>query len=153
MAVLRPFRATDAFRSRVLDVLSLAGNEILDLGNLYTAAMPAWLAAGFEEALAGDRELDGLELLTLGYGSGDAAEVIPFRVAPGWREATARIRFAEAMAGPVDLDRGQYEDLHDGRAVRGLDYRPSDEFVIDRVGTAEDRQFQVYGIEYYRYAG
>ncbi len=152
MAVLQAFRRSDRFEAEILNKLSLGGAAIRDLGNLYTAAMPAWLAAGFEEALREDRELTGEELLTFGYGSGDAAEVIPFFVAPGWREATARILFDEAMAPAVDLTESQYVALHDGRRVEGLDHVPSDEFVIDRVGQCDDRKFQDIGIEYYRYA-
>ena len=151
MATLHAFRASSDFRRDVLDKLALGSHAIRDLGNLYTAALPAWLAAGFEEALADGRELAGDELLTMGYGSGDAAEVIPFHVASGWQTAAARIAFAAAMQGAVDLTREQYEALHDGRRVSGLTYRPANEFVIERVGGAEERHFQDIGIEYYGY--
>jgi hydroxymethylglutaryl-CoA synthase len=153
MAVLQAFRASDAFENAVLDKLSLGSRAIKDLGNLYTAAMPAWLAAGFEQALDEGLDLAGRELLTLGYGSGDAAEVIPFYGAPGWRDATRRIRFAESMAPALDVTRDQYVALHDGRRVDGLDYEPGNEFVVDHVGKSEDRHFQDAGIEYYRYVG
>jgi hypothetical protein len=53
----------------------------------------------------------------------------------------------------VDLDFEQYKALHDGRKVRGLDYLPRNEFVIEKVGRADERQFQDLGIEYYRYVG
>ena len=76
-----------------------------------------------------------------------------FYVAPGWREATRRIRFAQAMATAYDLSESQYVALHDGRRVDDLDYEPHREFVVDRVGLSEDRHFQDVGIEYYRYAG
>jgi len=126
---------------------------MLDLGNLYTAALPAWIAAGFEEAADESRDLTGEELLTLGYGSGDAAEVIPFIVADGWREATARIGFGRSMEFAVDLDESQYIALHDGRRVPNLEYLPQSEFVIDKVGRIDERQFQDIGIEYYKYVG
>ena len=45
------------------------------------------------------------------------------------------------------------KDLHDGRRVSGLDYVPRAEFVIDRVGHQDQRQFQDLGIEYYRFVG
>lgn len=153
MAVLRIFRASRRYRREILDKLALGSDTMLDLGNLYTAALPAWIAAGFEQALDEDRKLEGQELLTLGYGSGDAAEVIPFIVSDEWREATAAIGFAKAMELAVDLTREQYEALHDGRRVTGLDYVPQNEFVIERVGCSDQRQFQDVGIEYYRYAG
>ena len=151
MAVFRSFRASRRYRREILDKLALGSDTMLDLGNLYTAALPAWMAAGFEEALDENRELSGEEMLTLGYGSGDAAEVIPLTVSSDWREATAAMGFAKAMEFAIDLDMQQYQALHDGRRVRELTYLPKDEFVIDKVGRTDERQFQDIGIEYYRY--
>jgi len=151
MAAMRAFRASRHYRKEILDKLALGSDTMLDLGNLYTAALPAWMAAGFEQALDEDTLSAGEEVLTLGYGSGDAAEVIPFFMADGWREATEKIRFGEAMQHVVDLDREQYEALHDGRRVKGLDYLPRNEFVIDRVGATEERHFSDLGIEYYKF--
>ena len=147
MAVLQAFRQSDDYQDSVLGKLALGARDIRDLGNLYTAALPAWLAAGFEEALRDDLPLAGDELLTMGYGSGDAAEVIPFFVADGWQEAASRIRFSDAMQTTVDLDRDQYEALHDGRRADSLNYVPANEFVIDSVGQADARHFQDIGIE------
>ncbi|MBT8087549.1 MAG: hydroxymethylglutaryl-CoA synthase, partial [Gammaproteobacteria bacterium] len=151
MAALRAFRASRHFRKEILDKLALGSDMMLDLGNLYTAALPAWMAAGFEQALEEDSLAAGEEVLTLGYGSGDAAEVIPFFMADNWRDAAARMRFGASMDLAIDLDREQYEALHDGRRVAGLDYVANNEFVIDRVGGAEERHFTDFGIEYYRF--
>jgi hydroxymethylglutaryl-CoA synthase len=153
MAALQAFRASRHYRREILDKLALGSDTMLDLGNLYTAALPAWLAAGFEQALDEGSLKTGEEVLTLGYGSGDAAEVIPFFMADNWRDATARIAFADAMALTVDLTEAQYQALHDGRRVEGLDYVPRNEFVIDRVGRSNARHFADLGIEYYRYVG
>lgn len=153
MAVLRAFRASRHFRREILDKLALGSDTMLDLGNLYTAALPAWLAAGFEQALDEGSLSSGEEVLTLGYGSGDAAEVIPFFVASGWREATSAIGFGTAMQFTVDLDQEQYIALHDGRRANNLDYLPRNEFVIDHVGRVNERHFTDLGIEYYRYVG
>jgi hydroxymethylglutaryl-CoA synthase len=109
------------------------------------------MAAGFEQAADENRDLAGEEMLTLGYGSGDAAEVIPLVIAKEWREATAKIRFADSMEFAVDLNEKQYADLHDGRRVTDLGYLPKDEFIIEKVGRTDQRQFQDLGIEYYRY--
>ena len=151
MAALRVFRASRHFRREILDKMALGSDTMLDLGNLYTAALPAWMAAGFEQALDEDSLAAGEEVLTLGYGSGDAAEVIPFFMADGWREATAAIGFGDVMQVAVDLNQEQYIALHDGRRARGLDIISRNEFVIDRVGKTDERQFTDLGIEYYRY--
>ena len=153
MAVMRVFRASRHFRREVLDKLALGSDSMLDLGNLYTAALPAWMAAGFEQALDENSLCRGEEVLTLGYGSGDAAEVIPFFMADRWREATAAIGFGKVMEYAVDLNFEQYVALHDGHPVSGLDYVPANEFVIDSVGSINERQFSDFGIEYYRFVG
>ena len=151
MAAMRAFRAAPGYRKEILGKLRLGSDTMLDLGNLYTAALPAWMAAGFEQALEEGSFEVGEEVLTLGYGSGDAAEVIPFFIAEGWREATRKIGFAQAMTPAIDLDFDQYVALHDGRRVTGLEYEPSNEFIIDNVGTADERHFADLGIEYYKY--
>ena len=143
--------ASRHFRREILDKMKLGSDTMLDLGNLYTAALPAWMAAGFEQALDENSLAAGQEVLTLGYGSGDAAEVIPFFMAEGWKEATRKIRFADAMQFAVDLTFEQYKALHDGRRASGLDYVPHNEFVIDRVGGSNERHFADLGIEYYKY--
>jgi hydroxymethylglutaryl-CoA synthase len=150
-AALHAFRASGTYQREVLDKLALGSDSNCDFGNLYTAALPAWLAAGFEIALDDDRDLAGEELLTMGYGSGDAAEVIPFFVADGWEDAAARIRFDAAMEGAIDLGREQYERLHDRVPVSGLEYAISDEFIVERIGDCDDRSFRDIGIEYHRY--
>jgi hydroxymethylglutaryl-CoA synthase len=153
MAVFKIFRASRKYRREILDKLALGSDTMLDLGNVYTAALPAWMAAGFEQALDENHDLGGQEILTLGYGSGDAAEVIPLIVSKDWKKATRSIGFSDAMELAVDLDFEQYKALHDGRKVKGLGYLPRNEFVIEKVGRADERQFQDLGIEYYRYVG
>jgi hydroxymethylglutaryl-CoA synthase len=151
MAVLKAFRASDAYRQAVDDKLRLGSAMTMELGNLYTAALPAWLAAGLEDAATRGIALDDRGLLVLGYGSGDAAEAIPARVAPAWREAARAIRFHDALAGAFDLDRAQYEALHDTGTLDGIPVPTG--VVIDHVGTHDDPVFQDFGIAYYRYGG
>ena len=153
MAALRVFRASRHYRVEVLDKLALGSDAMLDLGNLYTAALPAWLAAGFEQGRDENRLQAGEEVLTLGYGSGDAAEVIPFYIADGWREATQAIGFGRVMDRAVDLNYEQYKLLHAGEIPTDLAYVPKNEFIVDHVGNAEERHFSDLGIEYYRYVG
>ena len=151
MALLRVFRGSHAYRERVLDKLALGSDPMLDLGNLYTAALPAWIAAGLEEAVNEGRDLAGQEVLTFGYGSGDAAEVIPFRIVPGWEAAARKIGFKAALAVARDLSKSEYERLHDGKRLPETDADGANEFVIERVGDATDARFQDIGIEYYRF--
>ena len=149
----RVVRKSDAFRAFVQRKLGLGSERMRELGNLYTAALPAWLAAGFEQALEEDLALSGETLIAIGYGSGDAAEALPLRVVDGWQEAAKRIGFRRALQGAVDLDQAQYEALHDG--VEGGEALPASapgRFVIDMVGATHSPEFQDIGLEYYRRA-
>lgn len=150
-SLLRHLRRSEVWQARVADKLALGSEMMRDLGNLYTAAMPAWLAAGFVQAVQENMALDGQRWLALGYGSGDAAEALPMQVAEGWREAAERINFLDALRDPLDLDQDQYGALHEGR-VAALDPVPAhDEFVVDAIGERDEPDFRDVGIEYYRY--
>ncbi|MEO6827862.1 MAG: hypothetical protein ABI255_04910 [Microbacteriaceae bacterium] len=147
-------RRTELWRSLVDGKLGLGSDAMRDLGNLYTAALPAWLAAGLTQAARAGDELAGQEWLALGYGSGDAAEAMPMRVAPGWRAAAERINFQAALGDPAeltDLEQEGYLALHDGRTGALSAVAAHDEFVVDRVGTANGPDFFDLGVEYYRY--
>jgi hydroxymethylglutaryl-CoA synthase len=144
-------RGLDLWQSLVVDKLSLGSDAMRDLGNLYSAALPAWLASGLRQAKDDGLDLAGQRWLALGYGSGDAAEALPMRVADGWEEAAGRIDFAEALGDPVDLTEAQYLALHEGRSSDLVPVPPSDEFVVESVGTVDGPDFHNLGIEYYRY--
>ena len=152
-ALLKAFRKSDAYQRMVEHTLHTGSDAMMEFGNLYTAALPAWLAAGMDDAAARGIELDGRDLLLLGYGSGDAAEAIPARVAPGWRAAALAIRFHDALSGVVDLDQNEYAALHDTGALDGMGTTTLSGVVNDRIGTRNERAFQDFGIAYYRYLG
>lgn len=149
--VRRHLRRTETWASLVEQKLGLGEDAMRDLGNLYTAALPAWIAAGFVQAHEEALPIAGQEWLALGYGSGDAAEALPMRVVDGWQEAASRINFSQALGDPVDLDRQQYEALHDGRTGTVVPVPVTDEFEVDRVGTSSGPDVADFGIEYYRY--
>lgn len=141
-------RRRPEFRELLARKMGLGGELVKDLGNLYSAALPAWIAAGLEEAHKGEADLAGASMVMVGYGSGDAAEAIPMTAVPGWRDAAARIHFEKALTRASDLTREQYESLHDGTLVEHS-FQPVDEFAILRVGETYDASFQDLGVEYY----
>ena len=118
-------------------------------GNLYTASLPAWMAAGIEQAAGEGLSLAGRDVLTVGYGSGDAAEVMPMRFVDGWEQAARCIDFAGAMAGGRDLGPADYQALHGGADLSRRHHRPG-VFYIDDIGSRRGH-FDDAGIEYYRY--
>ena len=152
LGVLRVFRHTDAFREFVLGRMQLGARAMFELGNLYTAALPAWLAAGLAEAADSKAQLAGAEILLVGYGSGDAAEVMPMTVVPGWEQAARAIDFDNCLSPSVDLSFEQYLELRGERPRQDfVPFTPRAEFVVERVGKESADAFQDAGIEYYRY--
>lgn len=149
--LLRYLRNTEVWDTLVSGKLSLGSEMMRDLGNLYTAALPAWLAAGLVQAQSDRLSLAGQHWLALGYGSGDAAEALPMQVVEGWEDAAARINFRAALGDPVDLTHGQYAALHDGVPAELKPVPAHDEFVVDHIGNIDEPGFRDVGIEYYRY--
>src|SRR5688572_13689609 len=54
---VKAFRRSPAFERFVADKLSLGAEIVRDLGNLYTASLPAWIGAALEDAHARDVDL------------------------------------------------------------------------------------------------
>lgn len=150
-AVAQVLRKRPSFRELLTEKMSLGGETVSKLGNLYSAALPAWIAAGLEEGAELQLDLTGCTMVAIGYGSGDAAEAIPISPVSGWEKAAQRIRANKALEGAIDLSQEQYESLHDRRELLGVDYSPHHQFVISRVGTAYEADFQDLGMEYYEY--
>ncbi|MFT3907340.1 MAG: hydroxymethylglutaryl-CoA synthase [Steroidobacteraceae bacterium] len=150
-AVAKAFRETPEYQELVEKKMTLGSAAMMEVGNVYTASLPGWLAAGLEEAAATGVDLTGKELLLVAYGSGDASESMPAELMPGWEVAALKTRMADVLATPVDLDRGQYEALHEGRKALELGVPAFSGFVVDRIGTSTSPDYQDAGIEYYRH--
>ncbi|WP_018014064.1 hydroxymethylglutaryl-CoA synthase [Teredinibacter turnerae] len=148
---MRTIRVLPRFESfkRIQEKMALGSELMKNVGNLYSAALPAWIAAGLEDAQQSGVDLTGQEILTLGYGSGDAAEAIPMQVVEGWQEHAKKIRFASAFEGAVDLSENQYIALHSGRQPVDLPMDTEGEFFISRIGKNSGGDFDEDGIEYY----
>lgn len=151
MTVLRAFRKTGCYQKLVEEPMRLGEEIMKNLGNLYAAALPAWMVAGLSQAAGENRELAGKEMLIVGYGSGDAAEVIPAKISPEWREAANLMDIQKAMQNPTDLTQAQYESLHQTGDAEGLPNPPSNEFVVSHTGVNDEGPIQDLGIEYYQY--
>jgi hydroxymethylglutaryl-CoA synthase len=146
------FRDSEIYRTVVDGKMKLGAAVMMELGNLYSASLPAWVASGLEEAAAKGLALEGKDILMIGYGSGDSSEVLPARVVPGWEKVAPRFFSIGALGDGLDIGRDQYEALHDGRKAPNLTPPNVMGFVVDRIGTETSAKFQDYGIEYYRYS-
>jgi hydroxymethylglutaryl-CoA synthase len=147
--LLREFRTSTEFTALVASKMSLGSEVMKEIGNVYCAALPAWIAAGMEDAYLRRMPLAGGKVLAVGYGSGDAAEAIPMTVVPGWEAAAAKIGFEAALETFQDLSQAQYEALHDTGDAPGL-RDPDTGFVIESIGTSMNPNLSDDGIEYYR---
>lgn len=150
LAIARHLGNHGEFAERVLAAIEPGRALVRQFGNLYTASLPAWIAAAFADARARELAWDGRELTLVGYGSGDAAEVWFGRVVTGWQDSAARIDLTTATAEAIDLSREDYEALHDRRATaRALPQaRP---FAVAGRGRSYDRHWQDVGINHYRF--
>lgn len=146
-ATARAFRKSERFGELMT---RLGDSAIKNVGNLYTASLPAWMAAGIEEAVEQNAALTGEQILTVGYGSGDAAEVIPMRFVPGWEQAARKIAFRESLAPDSAISEADYRALHKGELLSNASAELGEAFYIDHIG-ARTEQFDDSGIEYYRY--
>ena len=148
--VHRRARRSDKYRDAVQQKMQLGSAPMKELGNLYTGALPAWLGAGLEQAAKTGVSI-AEEILLIGYGSGDAAEAIPIHLVQGWEKAAQRLDLEGAMQNYVDLNEAQYAALRDGKTIADLNYQPHSEFIIDRIGSLHEDDFQDTGIDYYRF--
>ena len=150
MKLLRAFRDTTEHQRVVTQKTGLGQEYIKEFGNLYSAALPAWIGAGLEAAFNEKRELGKEAVLALGYGSGDAAEAIPMRVAPNWREAAAKLNTSEALQHSRCLNREEYLALHAGTPFDSLN-EPVPGFNITHTGRGEQSNVDDTGIDYYEF--
>jgi hydroxymethylglutaryl-CoA synthase len=149
--LLREFRQDARFDELVAAKMKLGADVMAELGNVYCASLPCWIAAGLEQAVEMDLDLAGASVLAVGYGSGDAAEAIPMTVAPAWADAAGSIGFGAAMSDCIDLTHDQYLALHAGEPLEVAGWSPHDEFVVEHVGRNIGPRFADDGVEYYAY--
>ncbi|MCG8463907.1 MAG: hypothetical protein MI750_03510 [Xanthomonadales bacterium] len=151
-------RRTEAFKHFCQQRLSLGEQLTAELGNLYTASLPSWVAAGFNAALQHDNTVFGEKVWMVGYGSGDASEAIPLLVSPNWREAAQNIQFEKALAHAYSLNQDEYEALHDHARDVALAAHNDDgdllglpPFSISRFGERYEQDFQDLSVPYYQF--
>ena len=144
----RYFRSSLKFKGLMTE---LGMSEMQQVGNLYTASLPAWIAAGLENAATNNIELHGNRILTIGYGSGDAAEIIPMGLTKNWRESASNISFQKALQNPIDIDEETYVSLHSGELPKSSLVEAPEVFYIDKIG-AREGMIDDFGIEYYKFS-
>ncbi len=149
-SAVKYFKRTHKFKSVLTRKMRYGVDRMMDFGNLYTGSLPAWIAAGLEDAADQGIELSEKSFLTIGYGSGDAAEAMMIHVVDGWQLAASKLNIKSALESPIDLTQEEYEALHDGLASPCPEYEPIGQFIVDYIGDHRNGYHDM-GIEYYRY--
>lgn len=150
-AVAKALRRQPEFAAWVRDKMALGEASMRNFGNLYAASLPACLAAGLDAAATGGVSVDGERWLAVGYGSGDAAEIVPLAVAPGATRRATAIRLGDVLARSRDLGKDEYAALHAKRwEPWALKSRPRAWFVARRGRTGEGAFVDV-GIPYFEF--
>ena len=127
-----------------------AGRGVVrQLGNLYSASLPAWMGAAFEEAAEAPDGEEGSEVLLLGYGSGDASLAVMGRLVPGWQSSARALGFSKGLAGALDIDRESYERAHD--RIEEIAVPVEGEVMLSGLGDGESFGFDDRGIPRYAY--
>ena len=148
---LKSLNRIKLFKDKVLSKIKL-GNELTkEMGNIYSGSIFAWLAAGIEDSIKNGKDLNGKDGLLIGYGSGDAAEVIPISFTQDCCDKESNIKYSSAFSEPVNLNHKQYIKLRTNKILEGVESRKSKGFVVSKVGKEESTDFQDAGIEYYEY--
>ena len=148
---LKSLNRIKPFKDKVLSKIKL-GNELTkEMGNIYSGSIFAWLAAGIEDSMKNGKDLNGKDGLLIGYGSGDAAEVIPISFTQDCCDKESNIKYSSAFSEPVNLNHKQYIKLRTNKILEGVEIRKSKGFVVSKVGKEESTDFQDAGIEYYEY--
>ncbi len=108
----RSLHKSQAYTLALEPRLELGKSRTAHFGNLYTASLPAWVAAALTEASAESVELRDEQWLLVGYGSGDAADILIGKVVDGWRDAAAKINVDRAMEAPTNVTESNYRAIH-----------------------------------------
>ncbi len=141
-------RRYPVFKNYVATKTQLGSEITAEFGNLYSAALSAWLAAGFDDAVKRGEELADKSLLAIGYGSGDAALAMAIQPVSGWQAAAAKIDCSAALQGANNINQAEYECLHDHGRIDGKHRHPNG-CTIANYGEILDGAFQDIGVPYY----
>ena len=149
--VIKKIKDDDQFQNNVLAKIEYGSLLTMEMGNIYSGSVFGWLAAGMEDAISRGIDWSNKEALLFGYGSGDAAEVIPLIFTNDWKEASIKTNFSGAFEDQYDLSHQQYLTLRSEKTTNGIDYQLRNQFIVKRIGTEERDDFQDAGIEYYEF--
>ena len=139
----------ESFKAYRNDRCGLGKQLTRQLGNLYSASLPAWLGAGFEDASQQNLDLTGKSILLIGYGSGDAALAVEGTMVDGWQEAAQKLSFTNSLADAIDLSEQDYNDAHDRK--KGYVVSPSNEIALLNIGESANEERNDKGIPFYQY--
>jgi hydroxymethylglutaryl-CoA synthase len=132
--------------------LSLGNTNLSELGNIYSGSLFAWIASALEDALTSDLDITTHKWLAVGYGSGNAAEIIPMKISKNWADYACKINFKNAFKESYDLTQEEYKKVH--QLKYDLDFRPPiTGFKISKFGNQDSLNYSDKDIPYYTFLG
>ena len=149
--ILKELHRYEPFKTKALSKLKLGSELTKEMGNIYSGSIFGWLAAGIEDSKKNGKTLNGKDALLIGYGSGDAAEVIPITFTNECCELDKNIKYSDAFDSPINLDHNQYVKLRTNKVLEGIQSSNNKGFFVSKIGSEESKDFQDAGIEYYEY--
>ena len=89
--------------------------------------------------------------LAVGYGSGNACEILPLTINENWQHHL-QSNLASSLASSNTLSQTDYEALHKNTIDRNY-HQPTNGFIIDRVGQTKNETFEDQDIAFYKFLG
>ena len=143
---LRAITKTDDYRAFVKEKLEKASRASSLVGNMYACSIFLALMSTLESDCQDDSDLVGKRFGFLGYGSGSKSKVFEGTLQPEWKSVVSNFKVFEKLEKGTALDYETYEKIHRKQLKESV-LAPSDEFVIERIGTEGLR----LGARYYKW--
>jgi len=99
-----------------------SNNALNEIGNIYSGSVFACIASALEESQRKQLDIANENWLAVGYGSGNAADILPMRVSKSWAHNADKINFSSSLDQFKNLKEEEYVKLHELKY--NLDFRP-----------------------------
>lgn len=143
---LRAITKTEDYRIFVKEKLEKASRASSLVGNMYACSIFLALMSTLESDYKDDSDLVGKRLGFLGYGSGSKSKVFEGVLQPEWKSVVSDFKLFEKLENGTAITYATYEKIHRKQLKESV-LAPSNEFVIERIGTEGVR----LGARYYKW--
>jgi len=147
ISIIRPKLMAESYKYKIGFGIELL-NEI---GNTYSSSIFINILATLESCRNTNIDLVNKKWLAVGYGSGNACEILPLTINENWQHHL-QSNLASSLATSNTLGQTDYEALHKNTIDRNY-HQPTKGFIIDRVGQTKNESFEDQDITFYKFLG